>query len=656
MSDGIAAREKEKKRDSKILEEEEIPPTKNRLERYRLWKETGERCMYCGNGINLNEFLRGGEVETEHIIPKALLFDNSYSNKTCSCRECNRKKGRRTAYEYISSLGEERFEVYLNVVKMLYDGGKISKTKMDRLLMKSEDIPQDFINRDLRQTQYISRKAMELLKKICYDVTATSGHVTSFIRHTWGYDTILHRLNFNRYKQGGLTEIVQFEHRGSKHEREVISGWSKRLDHRHHAIDALVIAMTKQSVIQRLNTLNTCRDEMYQEVESEKKEWRDDYSLLEQWLRELKHFSVEEVQRAIAKTLVSYKVNRKITSPGTRAVYSKRKREVVQRGILIPRGVLHEDSVYGKIKIQGDLNPSYVLKYKLGVGAVGFVFTGKETYEETIKPNKRTGLDEVKVKDDIANTLMSIVDGNIRNRIKQRLNIGFPEGKDYRNDPKKALNNLRNLDDHPLYADDACKIPIKSVRCRTGLSAVVPLRYNEEGQAIGFVKTGNNHHVAIYRDRQGNYHEIIVTFWQAVNRKRYGIPVIIEQPSTLWEAISNGSQQQIPPSVLETLPEPEWTFVVSMQKNESFILGMEEDDYQRAMAEKDYIALGKNLYVVQNISSMVYRFCLATTTIFDSKRMNKPDKRFFNIQSFQAFFDKNPHKIKIDLLGEIVNN
>ena len=312
--------------------------------------------MYCGNEINLNEFLRGGEVETEHIIPKALLFDNSYSNKTCSCRECNRKKGRRTAYEYVSSLGEERFEVYLNVVKMLYDEGKISKTKMDRLLMKSEDIPQDFINRDLRQTQYISRKAMELLKKICYDVTATSGHVTSFIRHTWGYDTILHQLNFNRYKQGGLTEIVQFEHRGSKHEREVISGWSKRLDHRHHAIDALVIAMTKQSVIQRLNTLNTCRDEMYQEVESEKKEWRDDYSLLEQWLRELKHFSVEEVQRAIAKTLVSYKVNRKITSPGTRAVYSKRKKEVVQRGILIPRGVLHEDSVYGKIKIQGDLN------------------------------------------------------------------------------------------------------------------------------------------------------------------------------------------------------------------------------------------------------------------------------------------------------------
>ena len=36
--------------------------------------------------------------------------------------------------------------------------------------------------------------------------------------------------------------------------------------------------------------------------------------------------------------------------------------------------------------------------------------------------------------------------------------------------------------------------------------------------------------------------------------------------------------------------------------------------------------------------------------------MNKPDKRFFNIQSFQAFFDKKPHKIKIDLLGEIVNN
>ena len=86
-------------------------------------------------------------------------------------------------------------------------------------------------------------------------MTATSGSVTSFLRHVWGWDTVLHDLNFDRYKKVGLTEVIEVNHRGSVIRREQIKDWSKRFDHRHHAIDALTIACTKQAYVQRLNNL-----------------------------------------------------------------------------------------------------------------------------------------------------------------------------------------------------------------------------------------------------------------------------------------------------------------------------------------------------------------------------------------------------------------
>lgn len=652
ISDNIAKKERENQKISKLLKEDGIRPTRNRIERYRLWEEAGKKCFYCETVIGNKDFLLTSEIETEHIIPKALFFDNSYSNKVCACKKCNRKKNNMTGYDYMLSLSEDKFENYLNRVHELFTDGKISKTKRDRLFMKGEDIPQDFINRDLRLTQYISKKAMEILHKICYDVVASTGSVTDFIRHTWGYDEILHHLNFERYQQGRLTEWIEFEHREQTHSKEIIKEWSKRLDHRHHAIDALVVAMTSQSVIQRLNTLNTSREVMFQEIVGKKEEWKQGYSLLQQWLRERKHFSVLEVQNAISNILVSCKYSRKVTTPGKRWIYKNGRKTILQTGILVPRDALHEDSLYGRIRRPDNFEEEYVIKYKLGVGKMGFLFTGEETYEEK-KAKGKNGISEVKITDKINNVLESIVDGGIRMKIRERLNEGFSDGLDYRNDPKRALNNLRNLEEKPVYADRYCKIPIKSVRCYTGLSAVVPVRFDDKGKSLGFVKPGNNHHVAIYRDQHGDYHERVVTFWQAVERKRYQLPVIVDSPSALWDEIQD---KEIPETLLATLPEPNWEIVISLQQNENWILGMEEDDYQEAIEKRDHQKLNGYLYSVQNISSLTYRFSLLTTAAkYDVRDANKPDNRFLNIQSIKRLLDLNPHRIRISLLGEIID-
>lgn len=670
---------------AKRLTSEGITPTKRIIEKYKfifptkgcIDKKTGKfvtknfdalatvnQCIYCGKPFSLSAALNGEGYEIEHIIPRDLLCDNSQSNKVLSCRKCNSTKNNRTAFDFMRSQDKAVFDAYIERVEKWYEDGIVSPSKRERLLLSHEDYLErkkkgktseedkkyweEFVSRQAGETQYISRESIRILKQCCRNVNATSGTVTATLRHLWGYDEILHQLNFERYKQAGLTETVTWtsNHGKNEHSKEQIVDWSKRIDHRHHAIDALVVACTQQGFIQRINTLNAddTKDLMRKQIESTGIKFEEKKVLLDKYLASFAPFTTKVVADEVNKILVSFKAGKKSASTGKRIKYVKGKKEVLQEGIIIPRGALHEEGVYGQIEINGE--KEIVKKYKLGKGAQGFVFTGKETYEE--KVNKKTG--EVKVDDKIKNVLDSIVDGNIRAKVLQRLNQGFEEGKDYRNDVKKALDNLNNLDKDPIFADENNTIPIRTVRCRTGLSAVVPVKRNEQGKPIGFVKPGNNHHIAIYRDKEGKLQEHAVTFWHAVERKKYGVPVIIENPTEVWDSIMD---KQLPESFLEKLPNVNWAFEMSLQQNEMFVLGMEDDAFEDAMRKNDYLTLGQSIYKVQNLSEKQYRFSLHTATKFDVKRMNKADKSFYNIQSIDALLNLHPHKVHISVIGKI---
>ncbi|MBK9454924.1 MAG: HNH endonuclease [Bacteroidetes bacterium] len=156
------------------------------IEKWRLWHEINGTCIYCGKQISLSQFLNGIEADVEHIIPKSVLFDNSFANKTLSHVECNKAKGNKTAYDYMLSLGEDHTQRFSKQVELLFfkpvsgekethEGahctvGKISKNKYNRLQSSLEDIPKDFILRQLQETRYISKKAKEILNTVCYDV------------------------------------------------------------------------------------------------------------------------------------------------------------------------------------------------------------------------------------------------------------------------------------------------------------------------------------------------------------------------------------------------------------------------------------------------------------------------------------------------------
>lgn len=664
----IRLREKENDIYAKrISQEYELTATRTRIQKYRMWEEAKQKCFYCGQPVNVKEFLNGFDVEVEHIIPKSLLFDDSFSNKVCSCRKCNTEKGNKTAFDFMTSKSEIEFDSYLQRIEEYYKNGDISKTKKERLLTPKDKIPTDFIDRQLRETQYISRKAKEILAQVTRNVWATSGSITDFVRHTWGWDNILHDLQFEKYKTIGQTEIVEYQHKNQTHTREQIKGWSKRLDHRHHAIDALTVACTKQSFIQRLNNLNTERDAMFQELKDQKEEYKEKFTLLEKWLNEQPHFSKEHVQSKVAEILISFKAGKKAASTGKRIKYTNGKKIILQEGIIIPRGALHEESVYGKIKTIEEKKP---IKYIFENPQLIFKPYIKEIVENRIAecggdakkalaslkksplPLKegvnleyatcfkeeyiiKYPLQSIKAKD-----VDSIIDKHVREVVRERL-------QQFNNNEKEAFKDLENK---PIWLDKNQTIRIKTVRCFTGLSAVEPARKNDFGESIGFVKPGNNHHIAIYKNIDGKRQEHTVTFWSAVERKKYGVPIIINNPSEVWENIQD---KELPESFLNSLPQFDWSFEVSLQQNEMFILGMPEEDYHKAINENNYTFLSNYLYRVQKIGSGDYTFRFHLETRLDDSNEAKEIKKVYRVRSIPSFMELTPNKIKIDYLGKI---
>lgn len=187
MTEAISKSTAEYEEYSKILKEEFgiDNPSRNDLIRYRLYmelKDNGFHTLYSNTYIP-REKLFSKEFDIEHIIPQAKLFDDSFANKTLEARQVNIEKSNKTAYDYVSEkYGEEYLAEYQSRIELLCKNGSISRTKRAKLLMREEDIPQGFIERDLRDTQYISRKAKEMLEEIVPFVVSTTGSITDRLR------------------------------------------------------------------------------------------------------------------------------------------------------------------------------------------------------------------------------------------------------------------------------------------------------------------------------------------------------------------------------------------------------------------------------------------------------------------------------------------
>ncbi len=195
-----------------LIEDHNLPnPSRDDIIKYKLWKECGQVCPYTGRPIPASAlFGPYPEFQVEHILPYSKCLDDSYMNKTlCEVRENSVRKGQRTPYEAYH--GSEQYEAIKQRVRVL------PWPKRRRFLQETVELDK-FIERQLNDTRYITRQVLAWLKTLGVHVYGTRGQVTAELRHQWGLDTVLGYIG---------------------------PGLKNREDHRHHAVDAVVTALTR---------------------------------------------------------------------------------------------------------------------------------------------------------------------------------------------------------------------------------------------------------------------------------------------------------------------------------------------------------------------------------------------------------------------------
>ncbi len=392
-------------------------PTRNDIIRYKLYEElknNGYKDIYTNTYIP-REILFSKQVDIDHIIPQARLFDDSFSNKTVVYRQTNLDKGNQTAYDYIESkFGVEKVQEYKDRVEMLYKQkeGAISKAKYQKLLKKESEIGEGFIERDLRDSQYIARKAKDILYEITHSVVSTTGEITNRLREDWNLVNVMQELNFDKFKKLGLTQQVEKKD-GTFKER--IVDWSKRNDHRHHAMDALTIAFTKRSFIQYLNHLNARKNEadkfhaiIHGIEEKETYIIMDDEGNRKRVFKEPIPNFRQVAKEHLGNVLVSHKAKNKVVTKNKNKIKTAKGDKIKTE--LTPRGQLHKETVYGKIKIP------VISEEKIG-----------------------TRFNEA--------TINCVANPKFKSLLLRRL-------EENGNDPKKAFSGKNALTKNPIYLDE----------------------------------------------------------------------------------------------------------------------------------------------------------------------------------------------------------
>lgn len=633
--------------------------SRNDIIRYKLYeelKDNGYHTLYSNTYISPTT-LFSGDFDVEHIIPQSRLFDDSFSNKTLELRSINIEKGNATACDFVKEKygetnNENSMENYLNRIEKLYKTGVLSRAKYNKLKMQEKDIPSGFIERDIRNTQYIAKYAKTMLSDLVKVVVSTTGAITDRLREDWQLIDVMKELNWEKYKNLGLT--TEFTNEEGYRIRQ-INDWTKRNDHRHHAMDALTVAFTKRQFIQYLNNLNARRTDKNQSISNTEEEEYDNFAITTEdvLLNTRDVLGIEknylyrdhrnklrfyppiplndfraEAKYHLENTLISIKAKNKVTTQNIN--FTKRKRGVNKKTQQTPRGQLHLETVYGSQKQyvvkEESVNAKFDAEKIATVSKPAYreallrrlqefdndpkkAFTGKNSLTKNpIWLNKlQTAQVPEKVKTISFETaytirkeispdlkLDKVIDLGIRRILENRL-------KEFRNDAKKAFSNL---DENPIRPNKEKGIAIKRVTI-SGISNAEALhdKRDKEGnlildkngkpQPVDFVNTGNNHHVAVYRkpvfDKDGNHAE------DENGNKKYELE---ENVVSFYEAVSRRNLGL--PVIDKAYKASEgWQFLFSMKQNEYFVFPRTEkvekiDEETGEITEEEIVVFDPN--------------------------------------------------------------
>lgn len=227
----VQERGRERDEIARFLRENGVSVTRDAITKYQLWKQQGGYCIYSGTQIGFRD-LFDGAVHVDHILPRSQTLDDSQMNKVVCLGSANDKKRQRSPYQWLASDPDQYNAVLQRAQSLPFP-------KRQRFIQKELDLD-DFIQRQLVDTGYISRLAVNYLQMLidqAHQVQGRKGQFTAELRHQWGLETVLEE----------LPDSPAWHTKTS-----LRPGEKNRADHRHHAIDAIVVALTNRSRLQHL--------------------------------------------------------------------------------------------------------------------------------------------------------------------------------------------------------------------------------------------------------------------------------------------------------------------------------------------------------------------------------------------------------------------
>lgn len=473
-------RQKERDQAKEVLRQHGISFGKDgeNIQKYLLWLEQETTCVYSGKTIAFDQ-LFSSEIVIDHILPRSQSLDDSRMNKViCFWQENSAKeKGQKTPRGWLEPLDPAKYDDVCQRAK------KLPYPKYERFLCREVKVD-DFIARQLNDTRYISKITVEYMKCLFgYDenkrgaVLGLKGQITSTLRHHWGLETIL----------ANLPDSPAWQEQA-----KLRPGEKNRADHRHHAIDAIVIALANDSQLQKLSKGFAVREMVDSKTgDLDYKTFYHGELINKPW----PSFRNDVLQR-MKEVKVSHRVERKV------------------------RGALHKDKPYGPTP-----NADKWVRRKPLVE-----LSAKEVLNirDTSKKNNKSGIKQIVINAlqksgiEIASTkskadFIDVKSNKVvpKNQVKAVLcNITMPSG-----------------------------VPIKKARIFIKDETIRCIRKGQPGEA--YVKPGSTHHICIFEwDKNGEkcHGAVFVTMLEAANRIKRKEPLIQRDAKKL----SDENREMIP--------------------------------------------------------------------------------------------------------------
>lgn len=461
------------------------------LTKFHLWKECNRISPYSGKVISLTN-LFSPEIQIEHIWPFSKTMNNEFGNLSLCEASINKDKGNMLPLEYFSSKGKIELQKFKDRVS-IFNGGK-------KYRFLATEIPPDFLNSQINNTSYAAKEFVfrveTILPPIEVDgvmkqrVQVSNGQATSWLRRLWGINAIL--------SYGDIDT-------------------KNRADHRHHAIDALIIACTTPSILKTFST--------YSKFNIENKLVNSKISEVLPWVK-----FRNDAENSINSFIVSYRntkraISIKLNKPRQKNLSKYPAEHSVQKSISI-RGPLHEETLYGKIKLNGD--NVFVTRWGLNK------FTTEAQLEK-------------------------VVDAKVREVLCARL-------KKYGGVVKSAFAD--NIDDPVLmYSTTGKKIPIRRVRVVNNSENLIEVRNKT------FVESGNNFAIAIYQNAEGTKRKSeTLTFWDATKKtiaheQLFAKSFVDEKTSDTFNLLFILKQKDIVVQYKKHPDEIDWDNISNLRKN-----------------------------------------------------------------------------------------